>query len=233
MLKNLWYQPVNLTDGSLINIEAQPRSGELAILSLSHSQMTQNSDVDMLANMIDHYVGGLVVPSDQGLYEVDQTPLKEYTARGHNLLIFLGPETGGGVDDVTKYAYETYPHLFWSTDDNEYRTWHDESRLGEVYYQKIHDAIVGRTEESDKIHVIQYHLTDILKYESTLNFNKEYDGISDTFLLSQKEYLLDHNVNVIESNALTQFSIQFPILLNYEGAKFEIKEHVNTEPEEE
>jgi len=67
-LKNLWYQPVNLTDGSLLNIEAQPRSDEFAILSLSHSKMSSNSDVDMLANMVDHYVGGLTVPSDQGLY---------------------------------------------------------------------------------------------------------------------------------------------------------------------
>jgi hypothetical protein len=67
-LKNLWYQPVNLTDGSLLNIESQPRSEEFAILSLSHSTMKTNSDVDMLANMVDHYVGGLTVPSDQGLY---------------------------------------------------------------------------------------------------------------------------------------------------------------------
>lgn len=66
-------------------------------------------------------------------------------------------------------------------------------------------------------------MTDILKYESTIHFNKEYDGISDTFMLSQKENLLSHNVNVIESNALTEFSIHFPILLNFEGVKFEIK----------
>ena len=145
-------------------------------------------------------------------------------------MIFLGPETGEGVDDVIKYAYDTYPHLFWSTSDNEYRTWHDESYLGQPYYQKIHDAIVGRTDESEKVYVVQYHLTDILKYESTLHFNKEYDGISDTFLLSQKQYLLDHNVNVIESNALTEFSIHFPILLNYEGAKFVPK---NNDPKKE
>ena len=146
--------------------------------------MTQNSDVDMLANMVDHYLQGLVVPSDKGFYQLEKTPLKEYTAKGNQLLIFLGPETGEGVDDVIKYAYDTYPHLFWSTNDNEYRTWHDEDYLGQPYYQKIHDAIVGRTDESDKVYVVQYHLTDILKYESTLHFNKEYDGISDTFLLS-------------------------------------------------
>jgi len=138
-------------------------------------------------------------------------------------MIILGPDTGSGTNDVYKYAYETYPHLFWSSDDHEYRTWHDESYLGTSYYQKIQDAIIGRSNYADKIHVIQYHLTDILKYESTLHFNKEYDGISDTFMLSQKENLLSHNVNVIESNALTKFSIHFPILLNFEGAKFEAK----------
>ena len=56
MLKNLWYQPVNIKAKSLDKIEAEPRNGELAILSLSHSKMTQNSDVDMLANMVDHYL---------------------------------------------------------------------------------------------------------------------------------------------------------------------------------
>lgn len=135
-------------------------------------------------------------------------------------MIFLGPETGESVDNVTQYAYDTYSHLFWSTEDKEYRFWHDESHLGTPYYQKVHDGILARTEQSDKVHVIQYHLTDILKYESTLHFNKEYDGISDTFMLSQKEYLLANNVNVIESNALTKFSIHFPILLNFEGVKF-------------
>jgi hypothetical protein len=182
--------------------------------------------------MVDHYVGGIAVPSDQGLFEITKTPLKDYTSRGNQLFIVLGPDTGESTNDVYQYAYDTYSHLFWSSDDHEYRTWHDESNLGQAYYQKMNDAIVGRNDYADKLHVVQYHLTDILKYESTLHFNKEYNGISDTFMLSQKENLLANNVNIIESNALTQFSIHFPILLNYDGVKFEIKEKDSSEIDE-
>jgi len=60
-------------------------------------------------------------------------------------------------------------------------------------------------------------LTDVLTYSNAIDCEKEYDGITDTFILSQKELMLANNINVIESNSLTQFSIDFPISLNFEG----------------
>ena len=130
MLKNLWYQPVNLSDGSLLTIESEPRKEEFAILSLSHSKMSSHDDVDMLANMVDHYIGGFAVPSDKGLFEITETPLKDYVSRGYQLMIILGPDTGESSNEIYQYAYDTYSEFFWSSDDHEYRTWHDESYLG-------------------------------------------------------------------------------------------------------
>ena len=56
---------------------------------------------------------------------------------------------------------------------------------------------------------------NVPKYSNTIDWNKEYDGISDSFILSQKDILLANNANVIESNSLTEFSIHFPIQLNF------------------
>jgi hypothetical protein len=64
---------------------------------------------------------------------------------------------------------------------------------------------------NEKIYVLQYHLTNIPTYSNTMDWNKEYDGISDSFILSQVDLLLANNANVIESNSLTKFSIHFPI----------------------
>ena len=59
------------------------------------------------------------------------------------------------------------------------------------------------------------HLTDVASYSNTLSWNKEYVHITDSFLLSQKKLLLKYGANVIESNILSQFSIDFPIKLNF------------------
>jgi len=52
LLSNLWYQPINISNGTFAKIKAQDRKNEFAILSLSHSNFKANSDVDKLAKLI-------------------------------------------------------------------------------------------------------------------------------------------------------------------------------------
>lgn len=128
-------------------------------------------------------------------------------------MIILCPDTGEAMNDVFQYAYDTYP-FFWSNDIH-YRPWHDQYVLGLPYYQKVNQAILDRPTMPTKLFVLQYHLMNVPKYSNTIDWNKEYDGISDSFILSQKDILLSNNANVIESNSLTEFSIHFPIQLNF------------------
>ena len=71
---------------------------------------------------------------------------------------------------------------------------------------------------ANKVYVLQQHLCEpkfLIKYSNSLDWNKEYVEITDSFMLSQKKLLLEHGANVIESNIMSQFSIDFPIQLNY------------------
>lgn len=108
LLSNLWYQPLDISNGTFAKIKAQNRKNEFAILSLSHSSLKANSDVDKLAKLIQHHVGGIVTPSN-GDINLTETLLSEYTSQGYNLMIIFGPDTGEAQNAVYQYAYDTYP----------------------------------------------------------------------------------------------------------------------------
>lgn len=209
LLSNIWYQPLVIEENRVelghIDNHEEAKTEEFCILGLSHSQLNINTDLEYFQRLVKHILPEKIVPFDANA-PLDRTPLDQYLKQQQQLLIVL---------DQQSSVVEKYP-VFWPQNGCLTSYWHNEKSLNASYYKKIKQYAEQRTEPETKtqLYVLQTHLTSNSVYSQLLNWDYDYEPITNSYLASLTELLLDNNVNIIESNMLTDFLTGFAIRLN-------------------
>lgn len=209
LLANIWYQPLSF-DGNKLKLEQvdsgdSKKTKEFCILGLWHSKLSTNTDLERFQALVNHFLPGMVVPYDTNI-RLDIKPLNYYLDKSQQLLIVLNQNPS----DLKNYP------VFWPKSGYLNAPWHSKGRPNSSYYRKIKQHAEERTDPDNKslLYVLQTHLTSNGAYSQLLNWDYDYEPVSNSYLTSLTEVLLSHNVNIIESNMLTHFLTGFAIYLN-------------------
>ena len=101
LMNNMWYDPRVAYNGAISSmpLDNNPRTKEVAVLSMSHMSGLTNQSIDELASIVERYIGDVTINVDPSI-AMDKTLVKDYTLSGKQLVIILAPDTGEAMNSV-------------------------------------------------------------------------------------------------------------------------------------